>query len=169
MRQRRTNNIVTELDIKKPSSSNLTAVNDHQVIDIDVDNVREEKDDEMSIECIYCYAKYLFMKYIDVDSDFTINVSHIPRQNLLLFFGKKMENGFEFILNKKGVMTPVLLKEAEQNEQYVCIIKSWLYHMFDNALIEVWNLLSSDTFVRFMQGEEYHYLVNESLKKNGKQ
>ena len=138
------------------------------VVDIEVEeNIEEEMDNDLECDIVwmYEYAQYLFIKYIDVDSEFSINVSYGSRQNLLLFFSKNMEQGFEYILNKKGIISPVLLKETELNDKYVNIIKLWIYHMFDHTLSEVWNLMSSDTFIRFRHTAEYKYLLKKYQKQ----
>eukprot|EP00483_Globobulimina_turgida_P004577 UN04586 len=41
-----------------------------------------------SIEKIHNYGKHLFLKYIDVDGEYCINISHDSRKEILLFFSK---------------------------------------------------------------------------------
>lgn len=122
---------------------------------------------DCDIEWMYDYAQYVFMKYIDADSEFCVNVSYKTRRGLLLFFSKNIDEAFEHILNAKGVTTPAVLLQdnAKLDEKYANMIQSWMYHMFDNAVTEIWNLMSKDTFLRFMHTAEYQYLVKKYHKQ----
>jgi len=102
---------ITKTDIKE-MVIDLNAEYDENGDIIDDDNLKsdenEDEQSEIDLQWIYDYAQYLFIKYIDVESEFSINVSYLAKQDLLLFFSKEMDKGFEFILNKHGISTSVL-------------------------------------------------------------
>eukprot|EP01084_Bolivina_argentea_P218417 370666_1 len=107
---------------------------------------------------MYEYAQHLFLKYIDADSNFTINVSYASRKELLLFFSHDQERGFQYILDQSGVNINTDTN-AKAHQLRSMVIKQYLYHVFDRTLSDVWKLLLSDTYVRFMQTKQYQYLV----------
>eukprot|EP01083_Nonionella_stella_P030113 82649_1 len=114
------------------------------------DVVQMGEEDEMFYEA----AQYLFLKYIDVESDLMINVSHTIRKELLLFFSKERQKGFEFIIKSKSEKpVPALVRSL--------MIKQHLYGAFDEALGEIWELLSSDTYFRFLHTKQYQYLITK--------
>eukprot|EP01083_Nonionella_stella_P072866 196663_1 len=82
---------------------------------------------------LYNYAKYLFLKYIDVDSDFAVNVSHHIHKQLLIFFS------------------------ADPTHKHY----KKLYRIFDPSVAETWNLLANDTFRRFKNTAQYQHLLNK--------
>eukprot|EP01083_Nonionella_stella_P146194 459445_1 len=143
----------------------------------DVIRIEREKNEIMQIQAedgrMYDHAQHLFLKYVDSSSKFTINVSHTARKDLLLFFSRDRSSGFEAIL-KKNEITKLKVastdesKEAalSRNDQLIrsLVIKEFLYLMFDNALAEVWKLLSSDSYTRFMQTKQYQYLLKHQKK-----
>eukprot|EP01084_Bolivina_argentea_P125058 221605_1 len=125
------------------------------------DDEKNDKNDEImiSIQNAYDYGWYLFMKYIDVESEFSINVSYQPRRKMLLFFSKTMENGFNNILEEEFECGQKKKLDEHQKSE---IIKIWLYQMFDELVCEVWDLLANDSFVRFMNSTQYEYLLKHS-------
>ena len=167
------NNYLKEIEVTKTAMKelaiDLNAEYDENGDPIIMDDTKEgdnEKEDEIDIEWMFQYAQYLFLKYIDVESEFSINVSYLAKQDLLLFFSKEMEKGFEFILNKHGISTTVLNQNenTEKEVEYLIKIKDYLVHIFDIAVSEVWSLLAKDTFLRFMQTEQYKYLADKYKK-----
>eukprot|EP01083_Nonionella_stella_P196235 722218_1 len=137
--------------------------------DSKTDGIMDSKKDEMmELEAddarMYDHARHLFLKYVDSGSKFTINVSFRIRKDLLLFFSTDRSTGLNAIL-KKHVNTSApsapLIAPLSKKAQIVrsLMIKEFLYLMFDGALAEVWKLLSSDSYVRFMQTKQYQYLL----------
>lgn len=135
---------------------------------IDSDDDKEQHDElssdnnndkDVSISWIYKCAQYLFMKYIDVESEFSINVSHKTREDLLLFFMKDQKGAFEYILDKYNIETSI------ESDHAIFIITKYLYNIFNKSFGEIWELLSGDSFVRFMQTKEYQFLLKKHQQK----
>eukprot|EP01083_Nonionella_stella_P196234 722214_1 len=132
----------------------------------DDDRITRERHEIMELQAedtlMYEHAQHLFLKYIDTESEFTINVSYEARKDLLLLFSKDKVLGFQSILMKNEI-TNVQSNEMvfSKMDQLVrsLVIKEFLYSMFDCALSEIWKLLSSDSYVRFMQTKQYQYLL----------
>eukprot|EP00483_Globobulimina_turgida_P008107 UN08123 len=121
-----------------------------------------------SIEKIHNYGKHLFLKFIDVDGEYCINISHDSRKELLLFFSKIRPLGFNHILNKHGIHTAPVINDVvddSKQHQYDILIQTHLYHIFDVAVAETWNLLQMDTFLRFQRTKQYQNLVQTLAKK----
>ena len=129
--------------------------NDDQMHEFSSDINDNNEDEQKSISWIYACAQYLFMKYIDVESEFSINVSHKTREDLLLFFMKDQKGGFEYILDKYNIETSI------QSDHAISMITKYLYNIFNKSFGEVWELLSGDSFVRFMQTKEYQFLLKK--------
>lgn len=129
----------------------------------DDDDKYDENEDEMTPKYIYEYAQYLFLKYIDAEAEFGVNVGYKSREELLLFFSKTMDKGFEYVLNKYGITISVMNSDdfAENYDEYISKFKQFLYFAFDDAVSEVWNLLSKDSFIRFTETTQYKYLLKK--------
>eukprot|EP01083_Nonionella_stella_P318626 1165658_1 len=116
---------------------------------------------------MYEHALNLFMKYLDSESEFTINVSYGTQKDLLLFFSGDKASAFDEILNKNALIRvesrEVIFSKTDQLVRSL-VIKESLYLIFDSALTEVWRLLSSDTYIRFMQTKQYQYLLTHQKK-----
>eukprot|EP00485_Elphidium_margaritaceum_P024355 CAMPEP_0202713762 /NCGR_PEP_ID=MMETSP1385-20130828/59181_1 /ASSEMBLY_ACC=CAM_ASM_000861 /TAXON_ID=933848 /ORGANISM="Elphidium margaritaceum" /LENGTH=293 /DNA_ID=CAMNT_0049374231 /DNA_START=1026 /DNA_END=1907 /DNA_ORIENTATION=- len=121
----------------------------------------------VDVDWVYDYALYLFFKYVDAESEYTINVSYEVREKLFDFFAQDKQQGFESILNKYGVSSNVLNdNELEMNKiEYSIKIKKYFLEMFDKALKECWQVLAYDTFLRFMRTPQYQYLLEKHQKQ----
>eukprot|EP00484_Ammonia_sp_Unknown_P010415 CAMPEP_0197076070 /NCGR_PEP_ID=MMETSP1384-20130603/211929_1 /TAXON_ID=29189 /ORGANISM="Ammonia sp." /LENGTH=308 /DNA_ID=CAMNT_0042514919 /DNA_START=874 /DNA_END=1803 /DNA_ORIENTATION=- len=119
----------------------------------------DEKTDDavnMDVQWMYDYARYLFLKYVDVEAEFAVNVSFGIRQNLLLFFSKEMDEAFESVCREAG-----FCRDEMDEDEYLVFIKDCLLCIFDDAVAETWRLLADDSFLRFRSTAQFKNLCHQ--------
>eukprot|EP00486_Rosalina_sp_Unknown_P007340 CAMPEP_0201572266 /NCGR_PEP_ID=MMETSP0190_2-20130828/15415_1 /ASSEMBLY_ACC=CAM_ASM_000263 /TAXON_ID=37353 /ORGANISM="Rosalina sp." /LENGTH=731 /DNA_ID=CAMNT_0047997795 /DNA_START=997 /DNA_END=3192 /DNA_ORIENTATION=- len=121
-------------------------------------------------------AQYLYGKYIPTACDLAVNVSFPVREDLNQLFKTlpqdAIENIYEMNLDELGEEEKAIIDNDEHHR--IRLIKTYLYHVFDQAFNEIWTLIRDDSFLRFQSTRPYQELLEanhntprDSLKKFG--
>ena len=101
---------------------------------------------------LYEYSKHLYEKYIKNGCDLMVNVSSPIRDDLDKIFNGINERPQDAV---NRIAKQVVPKNKPKRCHSKLIINNYLYHVFDRAFEEIWNLVQSDSFVRFRKSEKF--------------
>jgi len=120
----------------------------------------------LSTERIFEYALVLYEKYVDIDgeSGLAINIGWQKRQFMHDVFSKSPEDAIEFALaHSSGDDDPSGIPRTLLNLQL--LVNTFLFHCFDAAFSEIWDLLHNNSFNRFKTTDAYKRLATEAATK----
>lgn len=122
-------------------------------------------------------AQYIYGKYIPTVCDLSVNLSYYTRQHLVqLFESRTTEMAIHTIYNSCLDELSEEEKDVIDNDEHhrVRLLKTYIYHLFDQAFTEIWALIRDDSFLRFQSTVPYQQLMDtvnvtprDSLKKFG--
>jgi len=123
-------------------------------------NKRTQK---VSVEWIYDYAKQIYDKYVSRNAELLINISYETSNSLHTMFYEKTSHNNMILQNNEllpiqrieQVILNMLSSRQLENKNLNALTSLYLYHIFDMAYDEVWQLLRADSYIRFTLTDDY--------------
>eukprot|EP01084_Bolivina_argentea_P268008 455108_1 len=137
--------------LSSPISASCASTQSCMNVDINGGRVRTLSQSEVEpaadlySKSIYEYVVHLYTKYIKNSADLCINIPGDIRSDLTkVFISGNKENVYKYIESLQ-----------ENSKEDKIFVETYLYHIFDAAFADIWNLLNIDSFVRFRRTAEY--------------